>query len=200
MSQKEQRSDKMNEVLPRIAIVGGKSHRIIGGETGIRANGVGNGHKVIPRVGGISVREVLKTAGIARGGMVKVATGAKAEKKTEKRGVPPKVIVAARAAPLVLGKIQTLEGPKPTSLVLNREPMPLKVAPVTEKEERLTGLLEAAQEMKPLADKAEEHGVIIPELPPPEHVGEQMSHKKRCRRKRNRGKVVYEQGEGLGLP
>lgn len=178
----------MNEVLPRIAIVGGRGNRIIKGSAD-RMIGGRDKHRVIPRIGGVSAREVLNTAGITRGGMVKVESGARAKKRVElPKKELPKVAAVAETEPLV-------QEEKPRAA----EPLFVKVAPMTETEERLTGLLEAAQEMKPLADKVEGSGAIFPELKQPAQDVEQMSRKKRRRHKRKSGKVMYEQGEGIGL-
>ena len=160
---------KMNEVLPRI----GKTNGV---RTVNRTPCSGIGHVVIPRIGkGISPRDVLRAGGVTRGGTVGMGRveQPKREKKGEMEQKPPKVeSVSARSGE---PKAETGRGVGEEV----REGM-------TEKEERLADLLEAAQEMKPQSDKTEGCGELIPGLPQP--CEGRQGKKRRGRKRKHRGK------------
>lgn len=148
----------MNKVLPRINLVGGRMKRLSAVmPTGNLGNMSGaKDHIVIPRAGtGVKAVEVLKTAGIARGGLVKVAPMATVhveQKKAEKKPSVPFV--------------RLVERPKPK---LEWEPK------ITETERRLADFLEAAQEAKPLVDDvAEEQANATEPYDDPEFMKEQI--------------------------
>ena len=141
--------------------------------------------------GGVPARVVLADAKMQKGGLVRV--------------VAAKPLAERLAEKAALAKREE----KP-SLVKTAE---TEVKPLTETEERLTDLLEVAQEVKPQADSTEaaegENGVIIPELPEKpeaeEAVGEEPKgwsppeqpttfKKKRKKNRRNRHSMMAAEG------
>jgi hypothetical protein len=153
---------------------------------GMRAVNTESGLAVIPRLGGgVGAREVLRAGGIVGGRLVKVSSQAKP--KVEQRA-------PIHPAKKVVPGVKVIQKPKEKP-----EWVPQKM---TEKEERLADLLEAAQEVKPIADDvAEEQAgatepyddpefALKPESVIPEPTVEvEVKPKKRRGRKRKNSKV-----------
>ena len=142
----------MNEILPRINPHVGGERRIVLPNGGNHPTGMARGvHSVLPRmVGGVPAKVVLANAGIKSGTLVRVkAWDAAAEKKGIEEAVKRKAAKEAeeKRRAEVRAKVpgvKLVEKPK--------EKTEWVAKGMTAKEERLTDLLEAAQEMKPLAD------------------------------------------------
>ena len=143
----------MNVILPRINPQGGGARRIVLPNGGNHPTGMVRGvHSVLPRLGGgVPAKVVLANAGIKSGALVRVkAWDAAAEKKgieeAAKRKAAKEAEEKRRAeARAKVPGVKLVEKPK--------EKVEWVAKGLTAKEERLTDLLEAAQEMKPLADE-----------------------------------------------
>ena len=132
----------MNEILPRVSPIAGQRRNIVavkplGGDFLQNRSG----HSVLPRAGaGISAKTVLREAGVVRGRLVRVTPHeglqihSKQEKKVAEKPKPEVKVIVKPAA-----KVEWVQA-----------------APMTEKEERLADLLEAAQDMKPKVDEVAE--------------------------------------------
>jgi len=142
----------MNEVLPRIDSCG----RRVGGQPSVirvfnrKVSIVPSDARRVRTGGGVPARVVLADAKMQKGGLVRI-------------------VAAKPLAERLAGKAALAKREEKPSLVETAEP---EVKPLTETEERLTDLLEVAQEVNPQADAAEavgsaegENVAIIPELP-----------------------------------
>lgn len=185
----------MNIILPRITPQGGGERRIVHYSAALRTAGMARGNQIVlPRVGGgVPARTVLANVGIKSGTMLRVGAA--------KALLKPAVKTAKKIEPSKPKE----EKPKP---LVRRETTERDSLKLTEEERNLTGLLEAAQEMKPLADavkepvfevgdkdatepRVEEKGVIIPELPMP------LSRKKRGRKGKRARAAMMAADQGL---
>lgn len=158
----------MNEVLPRIDSHG----RRVGGQPSVirvfnrEVSIVPSDARRVVVGGGVPARVILNDAKMQKGGLVRIV-----EAKPLAERLAEKAALAKREEePIETVKLEELkEEPKlPQQKVVDEPSMPIP-APMSETEERLTDLLEVAQEVKPQADAVEsadgENGVIIPELP-----------------------------------
>ena len=173
----------MNVILPRINPHGGGERRIVLPNGGNHPTGMVRGvHSVLPRLGGgVPAKVVLANAGIKRGALVRVkAWDAAAEKKgieeAAKRKAAKEAEEKKRAeARAKVPGVKLVEKPK--------EKVEWEAKGMTAKEERLTDLLEAAQEMKPLADGvtgdvAEEQANATEPYDDPEYMKEQAAEER----------------------
>lgn len=173
----------MNVILPRINPHEGGERRIVLPNGGNHPMGMVRGvHSVLPRLGGgVPAKVVLANAGIKRGPLVRVkAWDAAAEKKgieeAAKRKAAKEAEEKRRAeARAKVPGVKLVEKPK--------EKVEWVAKGMTAKEERLTDLLEAAQEMKPLADgvtddMAEEQASATEPYDDPEYMKEQVVEEK----------------------
>lgn len=166
----------MNVILPRINPHSGGERRIVLPNGGNHPTGIVRGvHSVLPRLGGgVPAKVVLANAGIKRGALVRVkAWDAAAEKKgieeAAKRKAAKEAEEKRRAeARAKVPGVKLVEKPK--------EKVEWVAKGMTAEEERLTDLLEAAQEMKPLADAvAEEQANATEPYDDPEYMKEQAA-------------------------
>lgn len=169
----------MNVILPRINPHGGGERRIVLPNGGNHPTGMARGvHSVLPRLGGgVPAKVVLANAGIKRGPLVRVkAWDAAAEKKGIEEAAKRKAAKEAeeKRRAEVRAKVpgvKLVEKPK--------EKLEWEAKGMTAKEERLADLLEAAQEMKPLADAvAEEQANATEPYDDPEYMKEQVVEEK----------------------
>lgn len=164
----------MNVILPRINPHGGGERRIVLPNGGNHPTGMVRGvHSVLPRLGGgVSAKVVLANAGIKRGPLVRVkAWDAAAEKKGIEEAAKRKAAKEAeekRRAEVraKVSGVKLVEKPK--------EKVEWVAKGMTAKEERLTDLLEAAQEMKPLADGVTDDVAEEQAMPQPEPLQEEI--------------------------
>lgn len=172
----------MNGILPRINPQGGGARRIVLPNGGNHPTGMVRGvHSVLPRLGGgVPAKVVLANTGIKSGALVRVkAWDAAAEKKgieeAAKRRAAEEAEEKRRAE--VRAKVpgvKLVEKPK--------EKLEWEAKRMTAKEERLADLLEAAQEMKPLADEviddvAEEQANATEPYDDSEYMKEQVAER-----------------------
>lgn len=182
----------MNEILPRIyPNGGGRGQKMIHSIGRYSAAIVGGAGSVLPRSGvGVSARAVLSAGGIKSGTLVRVkewnreaeqkgleeAARRRAEKEAEERRRQAAKAEAAR---------REIENAKP----------------ITAEETRLADLLEAAQEMKPMADMVTEAvaeaetkpatiQAVIPEASKEDCVIPEGGGKKRRGRKGKKGRAA----------
>lgn len=206
----------MNEVLPRIDSRG----RRVGGQPSVirvfnrKVSIVPSDSIRVRTGGGVPARVVLNDAKMQKGGLVRVVEAKPlAERLAEKAALAKK-----GEEPMATVKVEELkEEPKlPPQKVVDEPSMPMP-APMSETEERLTDLLEVAQEVKPQADAAQaaesaegENVVIIPELPEKPEVEEAVGEepkgwsppeqptsfkKKRKKNRRNRHSMMAAEGD-----
>lgn len=166
----------MNVILPRINPHSGGERRIVLPNGGNHPTGMVRGvHSVLPRLGGgVPAKVVLANAGIKRGALVRVkAWDAAAEKKgieeAAKRKAAKEAEEKRRAeARAKVPGVKMVEKPK--------EKVEWVAKGMTAEEERLADLLEAAQEVKPLADAvAEEQANATEPYDDPEYMKEQAA-------------------------
>ena len=174
----------MNVILPRINPQGGGARRIVLPNGGNHPTGMVRGvHSVLPRLGGgVPAKVVLANAGIKSGSLVRVKAwdAAAAEKKGIEEAAKRKAAKEAeeKRRAEVRAKVpgvKLVEKPK--------EKVEWVAKGITAKEERLTDLLEAAQEMKPLADEvidnvAEEQANATEPYDDPEYMKEQVAEER----------------------
>lgn len=205
----------MNKVLPRIDSRG----RLVGVQPSVisvfnrKVNIVPSDARRVRVGGGVPTRVVLNDAKMQKGGLVRVVEA----KPLAERLAGKAALAKKEEKPMETVKV---EGPKeepklPPQKVVDEPSMPIP-APMSETEERLTDLLEVAQEVKPQADAAEaaerENVVIIAELPEKpeanEAVGEEPKgwsppeqptsfKKKRKKNRRNRHSMMAAEGDLL---